>query len=257
MTTEHQRSLKYEYELYVEQEIEAYKESVPRSTLLRLGDEAVAALADQQQLALTELLLCEEVDRLIRTRLRIPSFRTWCRRRSRALQDFRRPERWGIKPDGAVARAIPVASDGHVLVVGAQEEGAALFAAANGCAVTAMDAMGDVVERVMTTALEVGLTARVRGLISDLGSWAPDMPLDAVICEPGAFAGMSTSKRKATISALQGATTDGGVHVVEHVLHEGRDTMLSELTESYRGWQISIERGADGADDTFAAWKVA
>ena len=38
------RSLKHEYELFVEQEIENYKESVPRSVLLGIGDEAVSSL---------------------------------------------------------------------------------------------------------------------------------------------------------------------------------------------------------------------
>jgi hypothetical protein len=59
------RSLKHEYELFVEREIENYKESVPRSVLLSIGDDAVRVLADQQQFALTELLLVEEVDKII------------------------------------------------------------------------------------------------------------------------------------------------------------------------------------------------
>ena len=50
------RSLKHEYALYLEREIENYKESVPRSVLLSIGDDAVRALAEQQQFALTELL---------------------------------------------------------------------------------------------------------------------------------------------------------------------------------------------------------
>jgi hypothetical protein len=60
-----QRSLKHEYELYVEHELETYKDSVPRSALLALGDEAVAALGAQAQTTLTEMVLWEEVDRLI------------------------------------------------------------------------------------------------------------------------------------------------------------------------------------------------
>ena len=65
------RSLKYEYALYLEREIENYKESVPRSVLLSIGDDAVRALAGQQQFALTELLLCDEVDKIIFKRLRL------------------------------------------------------------------------------------------------------------------------------------------------------------------------------------------
>ena len=59
MATPHRptRSLKHEYELFVEQEIENYKESVPRSVLLCIGDDAVASLSAAPQFALTELLL--------------------------------------------------------------------------------------------------------------------------------------------------------------------------------------------------------
>src|SRR5687767_11477720 len=95
------RSLKHEYELYIDREIEDYKESIPRHTLLSIGDEAVQALDAQQQIALTELLLCDEVDRIIRARLRVPAFVTWRRRRLKSLKEFRRPERWGLRPDCA------------------------------------------------------------------------------------------------------------------------------------------------------------
>ena len=36
-------SLKHAYELYVEQEIENYKFSLPRQAILRIGDEAVTS----------------------------------------------------------------------------------------------------------------------------------------------------------------------------------------------------------------------
>ena len=55
MSNRPQRSLRHEYELYVENEIETYKESLPRRTILKLGDEAVGALRDEPQLALTKL----------------------------------------------------------------------------------------------------------------------------------------------------------------------------------------------------------
>ena len=92
------RSLKHEYELFVEQEIENYKESVPRGVLLGIGDDAVASLTSAPQFALTELLLCEEVDRLIFRRLRLPSYDTWRRRRIRLIDELRRPEHWGLRP---------------------------------------------------------------------------------------------------------------------------------------------------------------
>ena len=253
--THRPRSLKYEYELYVEQELEAYKESVPRSVLLRIGDEAVTALAAGQQLALTELLLCEEVDRIIRQRLRLPSFRTWCRKRLSALQEFRRPERWGLSPTGALARTAPTVAEGHVLVAGARAEGPAIFLAANGCAVTALEPVEDVIERVMHAAVEVGLAGRVRALVSDLGSWAPDLPLSAVVCAPPAFEGLTAVERAQAILLLQQATTDGGLHIVEHALGDG-SMSLTELEASYHGWQVSVERES-GVAETFLARKVA
>ena len=67
------RSLKYEYELYVEREIEDYKDSIPRSAILSIGDEAVSRLRAQEQVAFDELVLWAEVDRIITSRLRIPS----------------------------------------------------------------------------------------------------------------------------------------------------------------------------------------
>src|SRR5688572_5925584 len=85
------QSLQHEYTLFVEQEIEHYKESVSRGVLLGIGDEAVQTLATHQQLALTELILCDEVDRIIKARLRLPSYQTWRRRRLRAIKDYSRP----------------------------------------------------------------------------------------------------------------------------------------------------------------------
>src|SRR5919112_4159517 len=94
-----QRSLRHEYELFVEREVENYKDAVPRHAILEIGDEAAAALAAQPQFALTELLLCGEVDRIIARRLGLPTFRVWRQRHLKALQQYRRPEHWGLDPD--------------------------------------------------------------------------------------------------------------------------------------------------------------
>ena len=84
------RSLKYEYALFLEKEIEDYKESLPRSVLLKIGDDAVHALAGQQQFALTELLLCDEVDKIIFKRLRLPSYPNWRKSRIKLLAELDR-----------------------------------------------------------------------------------------------------------------------------------------------------------------------
>jgi hypothetical protein len=254
--TAHPRSLKYEYELFVEQEIERYKESLPRHALLRVGDEAVTMLAAELQLGLTEVLLCAEVDRIIRGRCRIPTYRTWCRRRLRAIEDFRRPERWGLHPDGGVARALPIAAQGHVLVAGTSSEGTAMFLAANGCTVTAIGSGEDAVERVVAAAVEVGLARQVRGLVGDLTCWAPDAPLRAVICAAAALAELSPVDQRRAIAALQQATSDGGIHVIDAAVDAKGHIPLDELLSIYAGWQVSIERH-NGRADTMLATKVA
>lgn len=247
--TSRPRSLKHEYELYVEREIENYKESLPRHVILSIGEEAVRSLSSQPQLALTEILLCAEVDRIIRTRLRIPSFATWRRRRLKALKEFSRPERWGMRPDSAIARTARAVADGHVLVAGAREAGPAIYLAANGCAVTAVDTTEEVLDRVMDAAAEVGLTGRVRGVLTDLASWAPDMPLNAVVCAAAAFRRLSPGERARAIALLQAATTVGGLHVVETAADGVQLFPLEELRTRYDGWQISVERVGGGADD--------
>ena len=106
MAQQNPRSLKHEYELYVENEIENYKESVTRSAILKIGDEAAASLRAGEQFAMDELLLWAEVDRIIRKRLRIPAYGTWRRKRLKMLEEYRRPEHWGIRPDGVLAREV-------------------------------------------------------------------------------------------------------------------------------------------------------
>lgn len=248
------RSLRHEYELFVEREIEAYKESVSRSVLLSIGDEAVAALAAEQQFALTELILWEEVDRIIMRRLRLPPFSTWRRRRLRRLAAYRRPEHWGFSPDAPIVRAIGSAGDTHVLVTGAASEGSALYLAANGCEVTTVDTEEDVLERVLSAAYDAGITARVRGVMADLASYAPHAPLTAVVCTPAAFAGLTREERDRAIDVLQSATRDGGVHLVETIVAGQAALSVDELTQRYAGWEVSVER-AWGNGQTFLARK--
>jgi hypothetical protein len=239
------RSLKHEYELYVEREIEQYKDSIPRHALLKIGDEAVAALRREQQLVLTELVLCEEVDRIIKRRLRVPGYQAWSRRCFHTLQQYQKPEHWGLCAESPLVRTIQTDGDGHVLVAGEAGERTALYLAAHGCAVTAVELRGGALERVMEAARAAGLTQRVRGCPTDIGHWTPDVPLNAVVCTPAAFAGLSHTERKQVIELLQRATRDGGVHLVETIVAGQEAMSLAELRASYAGWDISIER--DGA----------
>ena len=252
------RSLKHEYELFVEQEIENYKESVPRNVLLSIGDDAVSSLSAEPQFALTELLLCEEVDRIIFKRLRLPSYSAWRRRRIKLIEELRRPEYWGLRPDDVLVRALPRSTEGRVLVAGASDEVSALYLAANGCHVTTLAPEEDAFDRVMQAAIGAGLAGKVHALIGDLSSWTPETPLNAVIVNPAALLGMSLAERARVIEALQTATMDGGIHLLQTAGTGKPDGAMSieELRSRYRGWTVTVER-ADGRAKTFLARKGA
>lgn len=252
------RSLKHEYELFVEQEIENYKESVPRNVLLSIGDDAVSSLLAAPQFALTEIVLCDEVDRIIFKRLRLPSYETWRRRRIKLIDELRRPEHWGLRPDDVLVRALPLSIEGRVLVAGAPDEVSALYLAANGCDVTTLTPEQDALERVMQAAIGAGLASRVHAEVGDLSSWRPGVPLDAVIVNPAALFGLSSEERSRVIEALQLATMAGGIHLLQ-TTGSGKTSgavSVEELRSRYRGWTITIER-ADGRGRTFVARKGA
>lgn len=246
MATRTARSLRHEYELYVEQEIENYKESIPRSAILAIGDEAAARLASEAQFVLTEMLLLEEVDRIIFRRLRLPTYNTWRRRRLKINDELRRPEHWGLTRNDVVVRAIPVSSEsGHVLVTGESAHRSALFLAANGCDVTALESEETALQRVMDAAEEAGLAGRVHVVAGELAGWTPAAPLNAVVCSHAALANLTPRERARVIAVLQSATADGGVHLVETIA--AGSAAIDELRQTYRGWAVTIEPDRDDA----------
>jgi hypothetical protein len=89
-------SLRQLYLQWVEETIEDYKESIPRSELIQIAEDVIHRLdvTRRGQYQLTELLLLEEVDRAIYRLLKLPGYRRWaaehCSRPELAL-DFPRP----------------------------------------------------------------------------------------------------------------------------------------------------------------------
>jgi len=73
------RTSRQAYHEWVEERVEEFKESIPREDLLRLADEVVHHLQITHggQYQLTELLLCEAIDREIVRRLGLPGFAGW------------------------------------------------------------------------------------------------------------------------------------------------------------------------------------
>lgn len=89
MHSQSSRSSRRAYLDWIEEQVETYKESVPRSQLLQLADEVVEELRVTQrgQYQLTELLLCAAVDRKIIRTLRLPGYRAWCAGAARPVVD--------------------------------------------------------------------------------------------------------------------------------------------------------------------------
>lgn len=245
MSEQPHRSPRHEYELYVENEVEAYKESISRSAILKLGDEAVAALREQPQMALTELIVWEEVDRIIARRLKLVTYETWRRRRLKEQRERQKPEHWGFAPDCVLARELRLPASSNVLVAGSDSERAACYLAAHGCEVFAVGTDGGVIERIVNAAEAAGLTQRVHGYVADLRQWSPEVELSAVVCTPSAFGGLSRVERVEAICVLQEVTREGGVHLVNSV---AESSSIRELSAQYSGWQVSVEQvGSVGA----------
>src|SRR5436190_8635222 len=195
MSQQNPRSHRHEYELYEENEIENYKEAVSRSAILKLGDDPAASLRACEQFAMDELLLWAEVDRIIRKRLRIPSYSTWRRKRLKMLEEYRRPEHWGIRPDGVLAREVHPPAESKVLVAGGDIDRTALYLAAHGCDVTAVDREVKPLERVMNAAQEAGLADRIQSYVAGMTDWSTDVQLGAVACTPAPSSRLSAHHR--------------------------------------------------------------
>ena len=72
---------------WVEEQVENYKDEIPRSELLRMADEVVRELrvTESGQYQITELLICHAIDKRIARMLKLPGYRTWSARRLAAL----------------------------------------------------------------------------------------------------------------------------------------------------------------------------
>ncbi|HEU4886158.1 MAG TPA: hypothetical protein VFT45_28220 [Longimicrobium sp.] len=102
------RSLRRAYVDWVEEQIEEFKERIPRSHLLAIADEVVTELRmnPDGQYQLTELLMCNAMDRRIFRMLKLPGYRAWCAQRMAERQtviSFPLPERFVSTPVAAPA----------------------------------------------------------------------------------------------------------------------------------------------------------
>ncbi len=241
------RSLKQEYEEFMLQRIEEYKNTLAREALLEIGDQAVRELEANArgQYLLTEVLLLEHVDRLIARRLRLPSFPRW-RQRHRTLRlSQREPTHWGLERGGPLVSLVRRLEPGDVVVVvGATALPGALFLAAHDTEVFLLDQDLGAVEAAESRAVSEQLAGRFHALVIQFGSWLPDVNPSLVVIEPTALASVRAKDRGAVLAELQARTQAGGVHLV--LPTPGSREVIPLAPEALQGqyaeWQITARK---------------
>jgi hypothetical protein len=256
------RSLRQEYEEFLFQRIEEYKNSLTRAQLLEIGDEAVRELetAAADQYLLTEVLLLEHVDRIITQRLRLPSFQRWSRTHRTLRVAQREPTHWALDAATPLVNWARRLEPGDAaVVIGAAALPAALFIAAHDVEVLLLDQDLMAVEAAEARAVAEQLAGRFHSLVVQFGSWMPDVPVTLAVLHPVALASLDPEPRHALVTDLQTRTPPGGVHVIlawdtmgdSAVIPIATDTLL----ERYATWDV--ERRPRGRRGGFAATKPA
>lgn len=246
-----QRSLRQEYQEFILQRIEEFKEQLSRSQLLGIADEAVRELEvdDEEQLVLTEVLLLEHVDRLITRRLNLPTFRRWRDRHVKLRRAQQEPTHWGLSAESPLPYLAATLPDEWVaLVVGQRIAPAGLFLAAHDWPVLFIDQELTAVELAETRAATEALAQRFQALVVGLGSWFPDVQPGLSVVDASALAGIDAVDRLRFLETLQRHTPFGGVHcLVPGDPTVGVRPLAQELVRTtYRTWKVEKRVCPDG-----------
>ncbi|HEY2804309.1 MAG TPA: hypothetical protein VGI92_00465 [Gemmatimonadales bacterium] len=236
------RSVRSEYDQFIEQRIEEYKDSLPRAEILSIGDEAMAEMSGTLQFQLTEVVLREQVDAIIRRRLKLPSFRRW-RERHIALRAAQiQPGHWGLGAHDPVALLGDLIEDNDpVLVIGAADGACALFLAARGALVHVCDPDIAAVYGLENRAVTEQLGAAIECTVVQLERFEPFSWFVACVIETGALVSVPVSERAALIERLKSVTPASGRHAIMPANPaRGSDVRLSSdaLRTLYGDWEI-------------------
>lgn len=113
MSTQSPRSLRRAYLEWVEEQVEEFKDAIPRSRLLAIADEVVDELRLSRggQYQLTEVLLCDAMNRHLFRLLKLPGYRAWCEQRATAPDPPRVIPFRELAPPPSTVAVRPVAVD--------------------------------------------------------------------------------------------------------------------------------------------------
>ncbi|MDO8666823.1 MAG: hypothetical protein Q7J79_09445 [Gemmatimonadales bacterium] len=238
------RSLRSEYEEFIDQRIEEYKDALPRAEILGIGDEAVQELSRSQQFQLTEVVLTEQVDAIIRRRLKLPTFRRWREGHIARRTAQTEPSHWGLAPhEPVVALGEAIEDQDSILVIGASDGACALFLAAKGAEVTVVDPGLIAIGGLENRAIVEDLGGRIMCRVEDLARFTPEgCPFIACVIETIAIADLSVPDRADLIQRLKTATPDEGRHVVmpgSPMRGGGVSSLSSDALRSlYSDWSV-------------------
>ncbi len=241
-----QLSLRQEYEEFILQRIEEFKDRLSRQELLAIADDAVRELevGPEGQLVLTEVLVLEHVDRLIIRRLKLPTYRRWRERHLKLRRAQQSPTHWGLDPETPVKDlALCLEEADLALVLGAGAGPAGLFLAAHGAMVLLIDQELAAVEAVETRAAAEGIGPKFQALVVNLGTWFPEANPSLVVVDLPTASNLDVGTRAQVLDTVKGRTARGGLHCVLSPEPHGEAGVLAPdaLRGHYRDWKI--ERG--------------
>jgi len=253
------RSLKQEYEEFLLQRIEEFKDQLSRDQLLAIADEAVRELemGSEDQLVLTEVLVLEHVDRLIMRRLHLPSYRRWRQRHLRLRRAQQEPTHWGLEAGTPLEDLAARLEDGEVaLVVGAGALPAGFYLAAHDAAVMFIDPALSTVEAAEQRAAAEALGNRFQALVVSFETWFPEVEPEVAVLDPLVLGGLEPTRRQEVVETVKARTRPGGAHLVLPADPPAGVTPLAPeaLQIYYGGWVV--ERGRRNARSRwFLAYK--
>lgn len=241
------RSLKQEYEEFILQRIEEFKDQLTRGELLTIADEAVRELemGTEDQLVLTEVLVLEHVDRLIMRRLNLPGYRRWRDRHVRLRRAQRDETHWGLDAGTPLVNLAARLEDGDLaLVIGSGVVPAGLFLAAHDTEVLFIDSTLTAVEAAEHRAAAEALASRFQALVVSLDIWFPEVTPALTVLDPLALGEFEPAQRHCVLEQLKGKTTRGGAHLVLPSEPPPGVTPLAPdaLQAYYNGWMVERAR---------------
>jgi hypothetical protein len=242
-------SLRQEYEEFILQRIEEFKEQLSRAELLAIADEAVRELemGADDQLVLTEVLILEQVDRLIMRRLRLPTYRRWRQRHLRLRKAQRELTYWGLEASIPLEELVARLEEHDVtLVIGAALAPAAFYVAAQDLSVLLIDPSLHAVEAAEARAATEAIASRFEALVVSFEHWFPEVAPSLVLLDPALLARLDSNTRGALIETVRSRTVAGGAHLVwSSQPREGVTPLVPEALQAYYdGWSIERPRRA-------------